>query len=115
MLSGDSHNAWAYGLIEDGRPAGVEFAGHSVTSNGMEGDMGADPNVVARGFMAANPELKWADTSQRGYMMIEVTPDRVTGEWLFLRTIKSRTTDLAGSHRMSVARGRKAFAEAGGA
>ena len=109
MLSGDSHNAWAYGLVEDGSPAGVEFAGHAVTSNGMEGDMGADPKLVARGFMAANPELKWADTSQRGYMMIEVTPQRVTGEWLFLQTIKARSTALAGSHRMSVERGRRVF------
>lgn len=109
MLSGDSHNAWAFGLIEDGRPAGVEFAGHAVTSNGLEGDMGADPEVVARGFMAANPEMKWANTSQRGYMMIEVTQKRVTGEWLFLKTIKDRDATLAGTHRMSVERGRKAF------
>ncbi len=109
MLSGDSHNAWAFGLLEDGRPAGVEFAGHAVTSNGLEGDMGADPEVVARGFMAANPEMKWANTSQRGYMMIEVTQKRVTGEWLFLKTIKDRDTTLAGTHRMSVERGRKAF------
>lgn len=112
MLSGDSHNAWAYALTEDGRPAGVEFAGHSVTSNGMEGDMGADPQTVARGFIAANPELKWADTSRRGYMMIDVTPQRVTGEWLFLRTIKAPTTELAGTHRMQVDRGRRRFAEA---
>ncbi|PVM83702.1 alkaline phosphatase D family protein [Caulobacter radicis] len=109
MLSGDSHNAWAYGLMEDGRPAGVEFAGQAVTSNGMEGDMGADPKVVAQGFMAANPELKWADTSRRGYMMIEVTPRSVAGEWLFLQTIKARSTELAGSHRMRVERGRRAF------
>lgn len=110
MLSGDSHNAWAYGLVEDGRPAGVEFAGQAVTSNGMEGDMGADPKVVAQGFMAANPELKWADTSRRGYMMIEVTPKSVSGEWLFLQTIKARSTALVGSHRMRVDRGRRTFA-----
>jgi alkaline phosphatase D len=110
MLSGDSHNAWAYGLVEDGRAAGVEFAGHSVTSGGMEGNMAADPAIVAKGFVAANPELKWADTSRRGYMMIEVTPQRVTGEWLFLQTIKARSTAIAGTHRMHVARGRRAFA-----
>ncbi|PXA87349.1 alkaline phosphatase, partial [Caulobacter sp. D5] len=107
MLAGDSHNAWAFSLVEDGRPAGVEFAGHSVTSNGLEGDMGADPAMVARGFMAANPEMKWADTSRRGYMMIEVTPRRVTGEWLFMKTIKTRQVEVAGSHRMSVERGRR--------
>jgi alkaline phosphatase D len=111
MLSGDSHNAWAYALVEDGKPAGVEFAGHAVTSQGMEGSMATDPAIVARGFVAANPELKWADTSRRGYMMLEVTPERVTGEWLFLQTIKARNTALAGTHRMHVQRGRRVFAD----
>lgn len=110
MLSGDSHNAWAYGLMEEGKPAGVEFAGQGVTSNGLEGDMGADPKVVAAGFMAANPEMKFADTSQRGYMMMQITPQRVTGEWLFMQTIKARSLELAGTHRMSVEKGRKVFA-----
>jgi alkaline phosphatase D len=113
MLSGDSHNAWAYSLVEDGRPAGVEFAGHAVTSGGMEGNMAADPKLVAQGFIAANPELKWADTSRRGYMMIDITPRRITGEWQFLQTIKARTVQLAGTHRMHVDRGRKAFADQG--
>lgn len=110
MIAGDSHNAWAYSLAQDGKPAGVEFAGQAVTSGGMEGSFAADPGIVARGFIATNPELKWADTSQRGYMMIGITPDRVTGEWLFMQTIQSRTTSLAGTHRMHVERGRRAFA-----
>lgn len=109
MLSGDSHNAWAFELAQDGRPAGVEFAGHSVSSGGMEGNCAADPRVVARGFVAANPEMKWADTSRRGYMMIEVTPQRVTGDWLLLQTIATRSTAIAETHRMSVTRRRKAF------
>lgn len=109
MLSGDSHNAWAYSLAEDGQPAGIEFAGHSVTSPGMEGGFGADPKDVAHAFVVTNPELVWADTSQRGYMMLDITPQRVTGEWLFMRTIKSRSTALAGTHRMSVERGRRKF------
>lgn len=110
MLSGDSHNAWAYALAEDGKPAGVEFAGQAVTSGGLEGGMAADPRTVAQGFIAANPELKWADTSHRGYLMLDVTPQRVTGEWLFLDTIKERSTRLAGTHRMQVERGRRVFA-----
>lgn len=109
MLSGDSHNAWAYSLTEDGKPAGIEFAGHSVTSPGMEGQLGADPKAVAAAFVTTNPELVWADTSQRGYMMIDLTAQRVTGEWLFMRTTKSRSTALAGTHRMSVERGRRKF------
>jgi alkaline phosphatase D len=113
MLSGDSHNAWAYSLRQDDRPAGVEFAGHGVTSSGIEKDMGADPQTVARGFLKANPELAWADTSHRGYMMIDITSSRVTGEWLFMQTVASRNLGLAGSHRMEVQRGRRAFSLSG--
>ncbi|WP_395396977.1 alkaline phosphatase D family protein [Novosphingobium sp. BL-8A] len=109
MLSGDSHNAWAFSLVEDGRPAGVEFAGHSVTSGGLEGSFAADPRMVAQGFIETNPELAWADTSRRGYMMIEITPQRVTGEWLFMQTIKDRTAALADTHRMHVDHGRRSF------
>jgi alkaline phosphatase D len=109
MLSGDSHNAWAYSLADDGQPAGVEFAGQSVTSNGMEAELRADPKEVARAFVATNPELVWADTSQRGYVMIDITPQRVSGEWLFLRTTTSRSTVLAGTHRLAADRGRRKF------
>ena len=109
MLSGDSHNAWAFSLAEGGQPAGVEFAGQAVTSNGLEDNFAVDPRIVAQGFIAANAELKWADTSRRGYMMIEITPQRVTGEWLFMKTIKDRDMALAGAHRMHVERGRRAF------
>jgi len=43
--------------------------------------------------------------------MIDITPQRVTGEWSFMQTIKARSTALAGSHRMHVQRGRRAFAD----
>lgn len=109
LLSGDSHNAWAFALSEDGKRAGVEFAGHSVTSNGFENSFSADPLNVARGFVATNPELRWADTSRRGYMMFDIRPGKVAGEWLFMQTIKTRTTALSGSHHMSVQRGHRAF------
>jgi len=109
MLAGDSHNAWAFQLAHDGSPAGVEFAGQAVSSNGIEGELAVDPAVSASGFVAANPEMHWAETSRRGYMMIELTPDQVTGEWQFLRTVKERDLTLAGTHRMSVERGRRVF------
>ncbi|QJU59328.1 alkaline phosphatase D family protein [Sphingomonas sp. AP4-R1] len=110
MLTGDSHNAWAFDLAEDGRPAGVEFGGHSVTSNGLEKIFTPDAGLVARHLAAASPELRWADTSRRGYMMIDVTPAAVTGEWQFMETIKTRNATVAATHRMTVERGRKRFA-----
>ena len=109
MLSGDSHNAWAYELQQDGEPAGVEFAVQAVTSGGIEGSMAAAPGAVAKAFIASNPELRWCDTSQRGYAMIDITPARISSEWVFMQDIKTRGTATAGSHRMSAAKDRKTF------
>lgn len=106
VLSGDSHNAWAFDLAEAGTPAGVEFGGHSVTSPGYEAELpGVDPTVVARGLIEASPELRWAETAHRGYMTVELTPARATAEWLFLDTIRRRSTTIAARHRAGVAHG----------
>lgn len=109
MLSGDSHNAWAYSLQEDGRPAGIEFAVQAVTSGGIEGSVVVDPRDVARIFIESNPELDWCDTSRRGYAMIDIRPQRITGEWVFMQDIKTRGLDVSGTHRMSAERDRRRF------
>lgn len=110
VVCGDSHNAWAYDLAQDGRPAGVEFAGHSVTSPGFESATAADPKVVAAGLVAANPELKWCDTSRRGYMALTLTPDRATNDWIFVDTVRQRSTRASIGHTATVLRGRNVMA-----
>jgi alkaline phosphatase D len=102
VLAGDSHNAWAFDLVEQGQAAGVEFGGHSVTSPGFETSLrGADPAAVARAFIGASPELRWADTSNRGYMTVTLSPDRAEAEWLFLDTIRSASTAIRSRHRIA--------------
>jgi alkaline phosphatase D len=106
VLSGDSHNAWAYDLSLDGAAAGAEFAGQSVTSFGYETYMPwVAPAELARAMVGFNPALKWAELSRRGYLTMTVTPERATGEWLFLDTIRERSTQIAARHDMSVTRG----------
>lgn len=110
VLSGDSHNGWAFEFGEGGKPAGVEFGGHSVTSPGYETYFkGAAPATVAERVVQSSPELKWADTSNRGYMAIELTPERVTGEWVMMEDIRTRSTATKPGHRMQVERGRRVF------
>jgi alkaline phosphatase D len=110
VLSGDSHNAWAFDLAQDGKPAGVEFGGHSVTSAGLEEYITVPPALVGQFFVNASPELKWAETSSRGYMAIELTPDKVTGEWVFMDGIAARSLATRPGHKMQVERGRRVFA-----
>jgi alkaline phosphatase D len=108
MLAGDSHNAWAFELSEGGRRAGVEFDGHSVTSPGYESFFrGVPPADIARTLIETNPELKWADTSGRGYMTVTLTPRHATSEWLFVESIVGRTTRVNRMHRMRTRVGRK--------
>jgi alkaline phosphatase D len=106
VLSGDSHNAWAYDLSLEGAAAGAEFAGQSVTSYGYETYMPwVAPAELARAMVAFNPALKWAELSRRGYLSVVLTPERATGEWLFLDTIRQRSTAIAARHAIGVARG----------
>ena len=110
VISGDSHNAWAYDLAQDGKPAGVEFAGHAVTSPGYEQATATDPKTVAAAIVAANPELKWCDTSRRGYMALTLTPDSASNDWVMVDTIKTRSAAARVGHTATVARGRNVMA-----
>ena len=107
VVSGDSHNGWANDLIEGGKAAGVEFGGHSVTSPGFESYAKADPKDVANALVAASPELRWSDTSNRGYMLLSLTPTKASNEWIFMETTKTRSLAVKGSKRISVRPGRR--------
>jgi alkaline phosphatase D len=110
ILSGDSHNAWAFDLDLDGHAVGIEIAGTSVTSPGNESDFPAvAPAEMVRATIAGNPQLKWANLHQRGYATLALTPERATAEWLFLDTIRQRSTRIAARHRMTSARGANRF------
>jgi alkaline phosphatase D len=107
VVSGDSHNAWAFDLAEGGKPAGVEFAGHSVTSPGYESALKADPMKVRDSLVAASPEMTWCDTSRRGYMTVGFTPESARCDWVFMATIKERTLATSTGQAATVQRGRR--------
>jgi alkaline phosphatase D len=107
VICGDSHNAWAYDLGQDGKPAGVEFAGHAVSSSGFEGSFKTDPKTIAASLVAANPELRWCDTSHRGYMALTLTPERATNDWVFVDTVRERSAGASVGHSATVTRGRR--------
>jgi alkaline phosphatase D len=114
VITGDSHNGWAYDLPEGGKPAGVEFGGHSVSSPGFESaTQGTDPSTVARGLLEGNKqELRWVDTSNRGYMHLALTPQAATNEWVFMQTVKDISLATKTGHKMKVRPGRKVLEQA---
>jgi len=99
VLSGDIHSSWAADLTMDpGNPdvasggydprsgAGslaVEYVTTSVTSPGAEG-----LPWLATLARSLNPQLKFAEVTQRGYLLLDITPQRVSGEWWYVDTVR---------------------------
>ena len=101
VLSGDTHHAWEFELREGGLRAGVEFAGPSVSSPGLEYFLRTDPEK-ARAFVAANDELAWCDMTRRGYMALTLTPESAVNDWILTGRTRTRNLDLASARRTRV-------------
>lgn len=106
VLAGDTHNGWAFELGHEGAKAGVEFGVQSVSSPGFESYLSfVPPKDLATALVSTNSGLKWADTSQRGYMVVELTPARATTEYRFTGGVRQRAAKLTGTKRVSAAAG----------
>jgi len=106
VLAGDTHNGWAFELAQDGAKVGVELGVCSVSSPGFETYLNfIKPDTLAGAMVAENEQLVWADTAQRGYMVVELTPARAVTEYRFVAGVKQRSTRLAGTKRISTDKG----------
>lgn len=89
VLAGDSHNAFASNLRDaSGQAVGVEFATPSVTSTGLE----IKYRDISRQFLAdalvkIMPDLKYAETSRRGYLLLTLTPQAARADWIFVSSV----------------------------
>ncbi len=118
VLAGDSHNAWFSQLTTaGGERVGVEFAGSSVTSPGLEesglGTLAASldgsalvPQLGSKAIGAGLglvDDLGYADTARRGYLLMTVTAASVKGEYVFVDTVKSKTYTASVGRSITVA------------
>ncbi len=88
VLTGDIHSSWAneltinpvdadsYDPVTGEGAVAVEFVTPGITSPGLPVDM-ATINVL----LASNPHVKWVELDHRGYMTIDVKPERVHCDW----------------------------------
>jgi len=91
-LAGDTHNAWASDLRDaSGTAVGVEFATSSVTSPGFEAIFTTEaPAALAAALTQLIDPLQYAQTSLRGYLLLDLTPAAARADWVFVDTILSR-------------------------
>lgn len=94
VLTGDIHSSWGAELVRepssvDDQPSlGVEFVTTSVTSPGFQ-----DPDgQVAAGLRQLNAHLKYVELTRRGYLLLDITPARVNGEWWYVDTVLAKST-----------------------
>jgi alkaline phosphatase D len=98
VLTGDVHSSWAIDLtdtpfdVSTYNPAtgegaiGVEFVCTSVTSSGPA-IVGPELAAIEAGTRADNPHVKWTNFSERGYMVLDVTPERAQADWWLVDTV----------------------------
>lgn len=106
VLAGDTHNAWANNLIDaDGDTVAVEFATSSVTSPGIEEylSIAADDVETYEQYIVGLVEgLQYTNLYQRGYLLLELTPQQANASWQFVDTILSQQfTQLTGRSRQA--------------
>lgn len=97
VLTGDVHSSWASELTvapDRGRPVAVEVVGPSVTSDSFSVRAipslpGAVP-LVARLVRRANPHHRWFDLGHHGYVVVDVTPERLRADWWHVDSIRER-------------------------
>lgn len=95
VLTGDIHTSWANDLPVDinnytaatgAGSVAVEYVCTSVTSGSFI--TFAVPVSIIQAF---NANIKYAELSKRGYLLLDVTNQKVQGDWLYVNTIESRT------------------------
>lgn len=104
VLAGDTHNAWANHLTDfTGDVVGVEFATPSVSSPGLKEVLNIpDAEVVATeaGVVQLVQDLQYFNVDERGFMMLEFSPEKVRSTWLFVNTVHQNSYYEKQSRRM---------------
>ncbi|CAN5572192.1 alkaline phosphatase D family protein [soil metagenome] len=96
FLSGDCHSSWAMDLKLDphdpeDESIGGEFCTTSLTSENLDDDAGWHPRSksveIEKEIIIKNPHIHWAETDSHGYVVVDVEPQRVQGDWWFVDEI----------------------------
>jgi alkaline phosphatase D len=100
VLTGDSHNSWAANLrlpTPNGLAnVGVELATPSVSSPGFEEAIPDIPAPVLSAVVVENntapvpariDQLVYAETARRGFVLLDITPERAQAQWILVDTV----------------------------
>ncbi|TCS43170.1 alkaline phosphatase D family protein [Reinekea marinisedimentorum] len=107
VVSGDTHNSWANNLSDaSGNAVGVEFAGTSVSSPGMEYYLGTTADDEA-GIVSIVDGLQYANLTDRGYLVVTFTASQAQAEWQYVSSVKTESYTMQEDryHSLTVSHG----------
>lgn len=107
LLTGDVHSSFAVDLLRDGdRSVAVELVTPAISSPGWERTQAESLHPM----LLQQPHVKYANLWQRGYMLLDVTAERVQAAWYLYDQVEDPTrasesfaaafATYAGEHRL---------------
>ena len=98
VLTGDIHVSFALDLppnpfitsyvpVTGAGSLAVEMVTTSITSTNFDDDTGAPSDGAEALTLGANPHFKYAELDSNGYLILDVTPERVQGDWFHVDTV----------------------------
>jgi alkaline phosphatase D len=98
VLSGDLHSSWVSQLAADdgrGEPVATEFTVPAVSApsfaRALAPKVRGARSVLEWAIHRANPHVAWVNTAAHGYLVLEVTAERLCGQWWHVDRIGMRT------------------------
>lgn len=127
VLTGDIHSSWVmdlprdpdnlleYNALTGAGSLGVEFVATSVTSTGFDQVPGLTqlPQLLMA-IRAANPHMQYIEGTRRGYLVMDVTHEKTSGEYWYVSTITERGGDQELAASYSVLAGTNAISRDAG-
>lgn len=121
ILTGDVHSSWGmdvprtpwsgYGARSGEGSLAVEVVTPAISSPPIFA--GADGRERAAALKVLLPQLKFMDGEHRGYVVLDVTPERVQADWFFVPTVRERTTAEMHATSLLTERGSSHLVDAG--
>jgi alkaline phosphatase D len=107
VLTGDIHTSWANELkLPSLSSAGVEFVTTSVTTTN------ADIIGIPLNPAALFPAVQWANLTEHGYIVVDITKDRTQCDWFFVNTIDEVNPSASRGASWFVNKGERTLTEA---
>nr|QOL01235.1 putative extracellular protein TR9_042 [Trebouxia lynnae] len=97
VLAGDSHNAWAYNVIDPNTslPLAVEFDDPSVTPPGLDALTQLLPgnvlDILQRGMYISNPGLQHSELAHRGTIIHTITQQNLHADYYYANNVYDTT------------------------